>query len=106
MLLILCILVVEESWVVILLHKFLRRLIDLHVSHSCGSFICGGFLCLLGLSLKLDVLELIKYVLVMQKGVRELVSKGFTFEESCDTTLNDWYLEQLVDCRSLGWVPL
>ena len=112
MLLVFCVLIVEEARVVVLLHVLLGRLVDIHVSHlllgllrlSClliSSFF--GFFCLF---LGLNFLKLVKDVLVVKKGVRELVHEGVTLQEAVDTTLDDWDLEQLVNSRSLSWVSL
>lgn len=83
MCLILLVLVVEEGRVVVLLHELLRRLIDIHVGHlfSCLScltsllFLSCGLFFLFGLLVRLDALELLKNVLVVEQSVREFVHK-------------------------------
>jgi len=105
---ILLVLVVEERWIIVLLHKFLRRLVHLHVLHG-GSGLArllfsSSFLFLSSSSVYLHLLELIEDVLVMQERVGELILEFLTLEESLNTALENGHLEELMDCRSLSWV--
>ena len=107
MLLVLLILVIEEGWVIVLLHVLLGRLVDIHVSHLVSGLLSSCFFCLFSLLFGLlDLLELLKDILVMQKGVRELIHKDVAGQETLNTALNDGHLQQLMDSGSLGWVTL
>ena len=67
--LILLVLVIEEAWVVVLLHEGLGRLVHVHVSHLRRNLV-GGCLFLLLLFLPLlNPLELIEHVLIVQQRV-------------------------------------
>ena len=67
MCLVLLILVVEEAWVVELLHEGLRRLIHVHISHLAGGLLSSCLLLFFLLFLLLDLLELVKDILVVKK---------------------------------------
>lgn len=104
------VLVVEEGWVIVLLHVSLRGLVGIHLSHGLfglSSLLCGGhFLFLLLLLVLLDLLELIENVLVMQQSVRKLVHEGSSCQESINSPFNDWHLQKLVDGGSLSGIGL
>ena len=107
MLLVLLILVIEEGWVIVLLHVLLRRLVDIHVCHLVSGLLSSSFFCLFSLLFGLlDFLELLKDILVMQKRVRELIHEHVASQETLNTALNNGHLQQLVDSGSLGWVTL
>ena len=108
--LVLLILVIEERWVIVLLHELLRRLVDVHVGHLFGCLCSSCLLSLLGLLvrflLSLNALELLEDILVVQQGVGKLILERLASEESVNTALNDWNLQQLMNCWSLCWVTL
>ena len=110
MLSILLVLVVEESWIIVLCHEFLGRLVHLHVLHSgrglARLLVSSSFPFFLRSSVLLHLLELIKDILVVQKRVRELILEFLTLEESFYTALNDGHLQKLVNSRSLSRVAL
>ena len=109
--LILLVLVVEEAWIVVLLHELLRRLIDIHVGNLFRSLsslflLSRCFLLLCSSLLILNAFELLKNVLIVQQGVGEFIHKCRACEESINAALEDGNLEQLMDCRPLSWVSL
>ena len=96
--LILLVLVVEEAWIVVLLHELLRRLIDIHVGNlfrslsslfllsRCFLLLCSPLVCL-------NFLELLEHVLVMEQSMREFVHKSSAGEESFNAALEYGDLE-------------
>ena len=80
--LVLLILVIEECWVIVLLHELLRRLVDVHVGHLLGCLCSSCLLSLLGLLflflLGLNALELLEDILVVQQGMGELILENLT----------------------------
>ncbi len=104
------VLVVEEGWVIVLLHISLRGLVGIHLSHGLLGLTCllfgGHFLFLLLLLVLLDLLELIEHVLVVQESVREFVHEGSSCQESVDSPFNDRHLQKLVDGGSLSGIGL
>ena len=74
MCLVLLILIVEEGWIVVLLHITLGRLVHVHVSDSflgLSSLLVSGCLLLFLLLLlgQTNFLEFIKHILVVKEGV-------------------------------------
>ena len=72
--LILLIFVIEEGWVIVLLHELLRWRVHIQVCHLLldllGLFLSShNFLFLFILLLSLDALKLIEHILVVQEGV-------------------------------------
>ena len=108
--LVLLLLVIEEGWVVVLLHELLGRLVDIHVGHLFSSLCSSCLLSLLGLFflflLGLNTLELLEYILIMKQGVGKFILKRLACKESFNSALNDWYLQQLMNCWSLCWIAL
>ena len=100
----------ERGVVAALIHVLSRWLIDVHVGHCClslSSLVCGRLLLfLLNLLFFLYFLKLLEHVLVVQKGVRELVHEGSACEESVDATFEHWHLEKLMDVRPFRGISL
>ena len=111
MCLVLLILIVEEGWIVVLLHITLGRLVHAHVGYSflgLSSLLVSGclllfLLLLLGYS---NFLEFVKHILVVQEGVRELILEVISSQETFNSPLNDWHFQKLVDIGSLCRVSL
>ena len=104
------VLIVEEGWVIVLLHVSLRGLVGIHLSHGLFGLTCllfgGHFLFLLLFFVHLDLLEFIENVLVVQESVRKLVHKCSSCQESIDSPFNDRHLQKLVDGGSLSGISL
>ena len=115
MLYILGILLVEYTWILVHLHVALWRiellLLNLHFSksfllflHLFGLFL-GFFSCTsLGLLFSLNSPELIEDVLVMQQRVCEFFLESLSLQESGNTFVYLWCLQNFMDCWSLVWV--
>ena len=85
MFLILLVLIVEEGGIVVLLHELLRRLIDIHIGHLfrclASLFLLCCLLLFLSFLIRLDALEFLKDVLVVEQSVREFVHEDSAGEE-------------------------
>lgn len=106
MLLILLVFVVKEGRVVVLLHEWLWWLVHVHLGYLLGSLLSSRLLLLFLLPLRIDALELVEDVLVVEQRVRELVHEGLAGKEALDAALNHGHLEQLVDGGPLRRVAL
>jgi hypothetical protein len=56
--------------------------------------------------LVLELTELVENVLVVQDGVRKLVSEGISLQEARYALFYNRHFEELVDCRTGLWVPI
>ena len=107
--LVLLVLVVEEGWIVVLLHEWSWRLVNLHVGHLflclAGLLLSSRFLFLFRLALLLNALKLIEDVLIVEERVREFLPEDISLDKPFNSSLNHRHFEQLVNGGPLGRVP-
>lgn len=96
----------EEGWVAALLHELLRWLVYVHLGHLRGCLIGGSFSLFFLFLRYIDALKFIEHILIVQEGVRELIQEVLSGQEAINATLQNWYLKQLVNRRSLSRVTL
>ena len=101
---------VEERWVLILVHVALWWLVQVlacQLSSSCLSLVKSFLLTLLfRLFGSLDLFEFFKDILVVKESVRELILEDILLEEFLYSILDAGHLEQLMNIWSLSWISL